>query len=81
MVIPIPKMKLVMAPMISSTSGASPARKTRSLASVPASPVTEKAPTIRPTPANNPASSASAAVIPRSIRSRPRQLSRCLDES
>src|SRR5690625_815516 len=53
----------------------------RSLASVPARPVSEKAPTIKPTPARRPANSAKAAVMPCNMRSKPAQFKRCLAEN
>ena len=61
-VIPIPKTKLVIAPIINRMSGEPPAMESKSFTRVPAKPVIESAPTIRPIPARTPTSSAKSLV-------------------
>ena len=60
---PMPRIKLVSAPIISSTTGVSPARFTRILVMDPVMPVACRAPTTKPTAASRPPNSASRAPV------------------
>ena len=61
-VIPMPKTKLVIAPISNRMIGEPPAIESKSFTRVPAKPVIESAPTIKPIPARTPTSSANSLV-------------------
>ncbi len=73
----MPKTKLVSAPIKSKINTSEPATKSRSLTNVPDSPVTDSAPTMRPTAHKMVSSSMSSCPIDRDQFNQPARSNRC----